>query len=42
MLRRHSDGSFELIFCLSDRPIRVFGADEQEVFKRASAHLRSL
>lgn len=38
--RKHRDGTVELILCVTGGPIRCFGIDENEAFKRMAAHLR--
>jgi hypothetical protein len=39
LLRKHTDGSFEIIVCQRDRTIRFFGATEDTVYKQAMNHL---
>jgi len=42
ILRRHRDGTIELIFCLTDKPIRVFGDCEDSAFKRAMQYINAV
>lgn len=41
LMRRHKDGTCELILCTSGSPIRCFGVDEHEAYKRMTVHLRA-
>jgi hypothetical protein len=41
LLRRHTDGTFEIIVCLRETPLRFYGSTEDAVYKQAAKHLGS-
>jgi hypothetical protein len=41
LMRKHKDGTCELILCVSGSPIRCFGIDEDQAYARMAVHIRT-